>query len=418
MLGYTKTMMMAFCCTRRKNLPRIICFILAVLLVIEFLLLSIGTSTSEAMPAKVQDLRIGLNQSTTRLVIELDQKVEPRVFGLANPYRIVIDLPVVEFVLPIQRFSIRGGVIDRLRYGAFRPGSSRLVLDLNTSAKVSKSFILPPDTNNFWRLAIDLVPTNHKEFVSTMRPTSPIKKIKSIHKLPLSIVPKSVDIPTIVIDAGHGGVDPGAIGLSGVHEKNVVLSYAKEIKLQLETKGGVKVYLTREKDIFIPLQDRVKFARSVGADLFISLHANSHKDSKINGFSVYTLSEKASDAEAHALAAKENKSDVIGGLDLGTYSNDVQNILIDFTQAKTNELSVSLARDNLISEVSLSVKLLNRPWRSAGFAVLKAPDIPSALIELGYITNQKEEWQLQNKSYRKSLSSAIVRSLFKYLKNN
>lgn len=410
--------MIAFYCTRLWDLTRIIHSVLTALLVIQFLLLSIVTSASEAMSTKVQDLRIGLNKSTTRLVIELDQKISPQVFGLANPYRIVIDLPEVEFTLPNQRLSIRGGVIDRLRYGAFKPGSSRLVLDLNTSAKVSKKFILSPDLNNNWRLVIDLSPTNHKEFVSMMRPNPAVKEMQSIHRKSIPIVPKALDIPTIVIDAGHGGIDPGAIGVSGVHEKDIVLSYAKEIKRQLEIRGGIKVYLTRDKDIFIPLQDRVKFARSVDADLFISLHANSHKNSKTNGFSVYTLSEKASDAEAQALAAKENKSDVIGGLDLGAYSNDVQNILIDFTQAKTNELSVILARDNLISEASFSVKLLNRPWRSAGFAVLKAPDIPSALIELGYLTNKEEEGQLQNKNYRKSLSTAIVRSLFKYLKNN
>ena len=411
-------MMIASCCTRLRILPGIIFSKLAILIVITFLLLSVGTSTSDAMSAKVEDLRIGLKNSTTRLVIEVDQKISPYVFGLANPYRIVIDLPKVNFVLPNQRFSIRGGVIDRLRYGAFRPESSRLVLDLKTPAKVSRKFILSPNLNNNWRLVIDLSPTDHEEFLSTMRPKPTIKESQLVPKKPLPTVPKPFDLPTIVIDAGHGGVDPGAIGISGVHEKDIVLSYAKEIKRQLENKGGIKVYLTRDKDVFIPLRDRVKFARSVDADLFISLHANSHKNSKTNGFSVYTLSENASDAEAQALAAKENKSDVIGGLDLGAYSNDVQNILIDFTQAKTNELSVILARDNLISEASFSVKLLNRPWRSAGFAVLKAPDIPSALIELGYLTNKKEEGQLQNQNYRKNLSSAIARSLLKYLKNN
>jgi N-acetylmuramoyl-L-alanine amidase len=222
----------------------------------------------------------------------------------------------------------------------------------------------------------------------------------------------------VVLDAGHGGVDPGAIGSSGSYEKDIVLAFAKEIKRQLEAGGRVKAVLTRERDFFLPLRERVQTARRADADLFLSLHVNSHKNRSIHGFSAYTLSEKASDAEADALAAKENKADVIGGLNLGTYSDDVQNILIDFAQAKTNELSVRFARDIMVKEVAQSARMVKRPWRSAGFAVLKAPDVPSVLIELGYATNRKEERQLRDAKYRRGLSSAITRAIVQYLETN
>jgi N-acetylmuramoyl-L-alanine amidase len=196
------------------------------------------------------------------------------------------------------------------------------------------------------------------------------------------------------------------------------LAYSKEIKRQLEAGGRVKAVLTRERDIFLPLRERVQAARRADADLFISLHVNSNEIRSVRGFSAYTLSEKASDAEADALAAKENKADVIGGLNLSTYSDDVQNILIDFAQAKTNELSVRFARDIMVKEVAQSARLVKRPWRSAGFAVLKAPDVPSVLIELGYVTNRQEERKLNDSKYRRALSGAITRAVMRYLETN
>ena len=370
-----------------------------------------------AMP-EVKDLRIGASENSTRFVIDLSQNVEPRIFGLPDPFRIVIDLPEVDFTLPPDRLGAKGGFIERLRYGLFRPGTSRLVLDLSTAAKVGKSFILAPDGAKPWRLVIDLAPTDRAGFIAAMRPTPPISTVEAVPSPPLRTEPVKRAIPVVVLDAGHGGVDPGAIGRSGVYEKDIVLAFAKEIKRQLESSGRVKAVLSRDRDIFLPLRDRVQSARRADAALFLSLHVNSHESGSIRGFSAYTLSEKASDAEAHALAAKENKADVIGGLNLGTYSDDVQNILIDFAQAKTNELSVRFARDIMVREVAQSAKMVKRPWRSAGFAVLKAPDVPSVLIELGYVTNRQEERLLKNSEYRRALSAAVVRSILRYLETN
>lgn len=383
-----------------------------------FLGASLASGPAAAAGLEVKDLRIGIRDNSTRFVIDLSQKVEPRIFGLPDPFRIVIDLPEVDFTLPPSRLSASGGLVERLRYGLFRPGTSRLVLDLRNSAKVAKSFTLPPDGAKPWRLVIDLAPTDRAGFIAAMRPTPPVVGGQAVPIPPLRTEPVKRAIPVVVLDAGHGGVDPGAIGASGVFEKDIVLAYAKEIKRQLEAGGRIKVVLSRQRDIFLPLRERVQSARRAEAALFLSLHVNSHKSRSISGFSAYTLSEKASDAEAHALAAKENKADVIGGLNLGTYSDDVQNILIDFAQAKTNELSVRFARDIMVKEVSQSARLVKRPWRSAGFAVLKAPDVPSVLIELGYVTNRQEERKLKDAKYRRTLSASIARSVVRYLETN
>ena len=380
-------------------------------------------AASAAIPAtaaglEVKDLRIGIRDDATRFVIDLSQRVEPRIFGLPDPFRIVIDLPELEFALPAERLGANGGLVERLRYGLFRPGTSRFVLDLRNSAKVAQTFILKPDGAKPWRLVIDLAPTDRAGFLAAMRPTPPVLTTAPGADPPLRTAPVQRAIPVVVLDAGHGGVDPGAIGTSGVYEKDIVLAFAREIKRQLEAGGRVKAVLTRKRDVFLPLRERVQSARRVDADLFLSLHVNSHKSRSVHGFSAYTLSEKASDAEADALAAKENKADVIGGLNLGTYSNDVQNILIDFAQAKTNELSVRFARDIMVKEVARSARMVKRPWRSAGFAVLKAPDVPSVLVELGYVTNRQEERQLRDPAYRRTLSAAIARAVVRYLETN
>ncbi len=375
----------------------------------------IGVST--ALPAQaelqVHDVRIGIHEGSTRFVVELSGSTKPRIFGLPDPYRVVIDLPEAIFALPADKTGTGGGVIDRLRYGQFQPGTSRLVLDLGGPAKVTRDFLIPPEGDGSWRLVVDLVSTDHADFVAAMRPKALPPRAPAV---PLRTEPDgdSDDEDIVVIDPGHGGIDPGAIGRGGIREKDLVLDYANEIKRQLGQSGKYKVILTRDRDVFLPLRERVRIARAGGADLFLSLHMNANGSNRVRGFSVYTLSEKASDQEAADLAEAENKSDVIGGVDLDRYSNDVASILIDFAQSKTNEQSVAFARDSLVKEVQKQANLLPRPWRSAGFAVLKAPDVPSVLIELGYVTNPDEGRLLLRDDYRKELSSTIVRAIERY----
>jgi N-acetylmuramoyl-L-alanine amidase len=218
--------------------------------------------------------------------------------------------------------------------------------------------------------------------------------------------------PLIIIDPGHGGIDPGAVG-ENLTEKELTLAVAKALKKELEATGKFRVALTRGKDVYVPLRERFGLAREKGADLFISLHADSHNDPLTRGASVYTLSEKASDAEAEALAAKENKSDIIAGVDLTRQSNVVTDILIDLAQRDTKNMSTRFA-SLLVKELKRETMLLGNTHRYAGFAVLKAPDVPSVLVEMGYISSSKDEALLSSAKHQKHLAKAIRGAIENY----
>lgn len=225
--------------------------------------------------------------------------------------------------------------------------------------------------------------------------------------------PRDGGLPVIVIDPGHGGVDPGAIGVSGIYEKHITLALARELKTALEKSGRYRVHLTRDRDVFIRLRDRVAIARQYGADLFISLHADAVQNPSIRGLSVYTLSQNASDNEAQALAEKENKADLIAGVDLSHETPDVAGILIDLAQRETRNRSAGFASE-MVDEVGQEFNLLDNTHRFAGFAVLKAPDLPSVLVETGYLSNDYEEKQLRQPTYRARLAKAIARAIDRY----
>ncbi|HEX7969858.1 MAG TPA: N-acetylmuramoyl-L-alanine amidase [Stellaceae bacterium] len=217
----------------------------------------------------------------------------------------------------------------------------------------------------------------------------------------------------VVLDPGQGGVEPGAIGRSGTYEKDVALATAREVARELEATRRYRVRLTRNDDEFIPLPGRVARARAVGGDLFLSIHADAAPDAATRGASVYTLSEQASDRQAAALAARENKADLIAGIDLSQHEPVVSEILIDLARRQTNNLSILLARQ-LVTELGHQVKLLTNSHRSAGFVVLKAPDIPSALVEVGCLSNRVEERLLQKPAYQRKVATGLVRSINDY----
>jgi len=218
---------------------------------------------------------------------------------------------------------------------------------------------------------------------------------------------------TIIIDPGHGGVDPGTIGISGVYEKEVTLSVAHDVARQLDATRRYRVVMTRTSDEFIALRDRVARARAANGDLFLSLHADALPNAAMRGASVFTLSEQASDREAAALAAKENKADLIAGIDLSRHTPEVSSILLDLARRQTNNLSIGLARQ-LVAELGSAVPLLANSHRAAGFAVLKAPDIPSALVEMGCLSNREEDKLLRNPLYQRKMASTLVRSVNDY----
>jgi N-acetylmuramoyl-L-alanine amidase len=221
---------------------------------------------------------------------------------------------------------------------------------------------------------------------------------------------------TVVLDPGHGGIDPGAIGLSGVYEKDLVLDAARLVAQQLDATRRYRVVLTRTSDEFVALQDRVARARTADGDLFLSIHADALPDPDMRGASVFTLSEKASDAQAAALAARENKVDLIAGIDLSRHAPEVSSILIDLARRQTNNQSIQLAR-HLVDDLGRDVAMLNHSHRSAGFAVLKAPDIPSALVEMGCLSNRVEERALRTPTYRRKVAAGIARSINDYFES-
>ena len=386
-----------------------------------FRLSSLALAIAFALPAGavdivVTDVRVGLHDKTTRLVIDLTKQVEFNVFTLDNPYRVVIDLPEVGWRLPAKPLPGRTGLLERLRYGLFKPGKSRLVLDILGPASIDKAFVLKPVGAQAYRLIVDLKSIGRKAFLKGLgkpavaavtaapAPPPPVKPAPA---------PSKPQLRVLAIDPGHGGVDPGATGISGVYEKRLTLSAAREFKIMLEKTGRYRVVLTRDRDVFLRLRDRVAKSREAGAELFISLHADVIKNRKIRGLSVYTLSEKASDKEAAALADKENKADLIAGLDLSNETSVVTNILIDLAQRETMNDSSRFAA-MLIKELGREVKILRNTHRFAGFAVLKAPDVPSVLLELGFLSNLHEEKALRNKTYRAKLGAALIRGVDQY----
>ncbi len=371
----------------------------------------------------VTAVRIGEHPSKTRFVIELSERVTFQAFTLAAPYRVVIDLPEVDWRLADDT-TRTGGLITDLRYGLFSDGASRVVLDVKSPAAIVKSFRVGPSGANGHRLVIDIKPISAAEFQRRQQPRPVVGaapggaavtlvRPKAKPKAKAKARRQAGATKLIVIDPGHGGVDPGATGVSGVREKTLMLAQARVLKRRLEATGRFRVVLTRSRDVFVRLRQRIAVARTAGADLFISLHADTIANPKVRGGSIYTLSERASDKEAAALAARENKADMIAGVDLAGQNADVVSILIDLAQRASMNESAIFAKI-LTGELSKTMRLLRRTHRFAGFAVLKSPDVPSVLIELGYLSNPVDERNLRRPRHRAQVAQAIVRAVDGY----
>ena len=420
---------------------------------------SLAAGQVRAADAVVTDLQSGVSGDGARFVLHLDRRVGFRLFTLANPYRVVVDLPEVGWQLPARPLPGKQGVFNGLRYGLFRPGNSRIVFEFLHPVQVADAYVTPGAGAAF-ELVIDAQRTSAQAFAASvamppreiagLRPRGAAKppaaavssRLESVARRTAALVapaeaaaapaptqvaaanylplpPRrpggrpSAHRPLVVIDPGHGGVDPGAQSRHGIYEKHVVLALSREISRQLTASGRYRAALTRDRDVFIRLRDRVAIARKKGADIFISVHADSIRNSKVSGPSVYTLSEKASDKEAAELAERENKADLIAGMDLSHESADVANILIDLAQRESMNQSARFA-GHLVSELGNKTEVLPRPHRFAGFAVLKAPDLPSVLLETGFLSNSDDERRLTSKSYRRQLASAIVAAIDRY----
>ncbi len=349
----------------------------------------------------------------TRIGVDLSQRLDYRVFVLNDPARVVIDLPVAKWGAPTS-VEDRGGLVAGYRFGLFDPKTFRLVFDLNRPVAVKLSAFDGVGERAPLRLNVDLEPIGEAKPAATAKPLAPAGQVAAgVAPRPPAVPRKSDTRRVIVVDPGHGGVDPGAIGAGGSYEKDVTLAYAKEFRRVLEATGRYRVVLTRESDVFLRLRDRIAKAREVEAELFVSIHADSIGQTQTSGASVYTLSENASDAEAAALATKENKADLIAGIDLSQETPQVATILIDLAQRETMNLSAVFAAA-LVGEMGKDVKLLPKPHRFAGFAVLKAPDVPSVLLEIGYLSNRSDERQLQLRTHRVDVAVAMLRAIDRY----
>ena len=362
-------------------------------------------------------VRAGGDGAETRLVVDVTAAVAFQVFTLADPDRVVLDVAALRWRLPEADRRLATGLIAGLRWGQFDSDRARLVVDLAAPARVRRAFLIAPEAGFGHRLVVDLAalesatePSAAPAPVAYAGPTPPRPGFKP--PSPGGIVPGSI---VVVVDPGHGGDDPGAIGASGTYEKALTLDAARALKRLLEARGPYRVVLTRSDDRYLKLAQRVALARRAGAHLFISIHADSAADPAVRGAGVYTLSETASDKEAEALARQENKADLIAGVDLVGIDYDplTTDILIDLAQRGTMNASSRFA-SLLTRQLADVAALRGNAHRFAGFRVLKAPDVPSVLLEMGFLSNAVEERRMLDAAFRLRLMQAVVAAVDAY----
>ncbi|QDP25917.1 N-acetylmuramoyl-L-alanine amidase [Bradyrhizobium cosmicum] len=368
--------------------------------------------------------RLAGDGKQTRFILDIDQAVTFRAVMLADPYRVVVDVPQVNFQLPTGTGAGGRGLVKAFRYGLVMPGGSRIVFDLTGPAKIANSYVLEAANGQPARLVLELEEVDRAAFVQSLPPESRPELRPAIADAPPATVPaapaeaaqqKADGRPVVVIDPGHGGIDNGTQS-SGESEKNLVLAFALALRDKLEKAGKYRVVMTRDDDTFIPLSDRTKVARNLKAALFVSIHADAlpRAEGDAQGATIYTLSDKASDAEAQRLADAENRADAIAGFNLAEEPTDVADILIDLTQRETRTFSNRFAR-LLMGEMKSTVRMHKHPLKSAGFRVLKAPDVPSVLVEIGYVSNKGDLEHLVSDGWRSKAVGSMAQAIDGFL---
>jgi N-acetylmuramoyl-L-alanine amidase len=356
------------------------------------------------------EVRLGGDDSQTRLVIDLSQKVDVRAFTLANPYRVVMDMPQVTFRLPPKTGETGRGLIKAFRFGLVMQGGSRIVIDLARPARVDKAFVIDAANDQPARLVVDLAASDREAFLRSVAVEG--RPLERRPEPPVDTKANGDTRPLVVIDPGHGGIDNGTRAASGEMEKTIVLEFSQMLRDKIEKTGKYRVLMTRTDDTFVALGDRVQFARGRQASLFISIHADAlrRREGDAQGATVYTLSERASDARAARLAEAENQADAIAGLDLSSQEKDVAGILIDLARRETKTFSLQFAQ-GVVGQLKNAARLHQHPLKSAAFVVLKAPDVPSILVELGYVTNKADLKSLISAEWRDRTADSIVQAV-------
>jgi N-acetylmuramoyl-L-alanine amidase len=360
------------------------------------------------------EVRLGGDDGQTRFILDLSRKIDVRAFTLADPYRVVLDIPEVIFRLPPKTGESGRGLIKAFRFGLMMEGGSRIVFDVTKPVRIDKAFVMDAAAGDPARLVLVLVPIDREAFLRKIALDD-----KANAKTPKQREPQAANgdtRPVLVLDPGHGGIDTGTRAPSGEMEKDIVLDLAQRLRARIEKTGKYRVVMTRTDDTFIPLAERVDIARKAEASLLVSIHADSlpHREGDAQGATVYTLSEKASDPEAAKLADEENRADVIAGVDLKSEPADVAGILIDLAERETKTFSLQFAQ-KLVAELKGVTRLHKSPVKSAGFRVLRAPDVPSALLELGYVSNKDDLKSLMSDAWRDETADSIAKAIDAYL---
>ena len=357
------------------------------------LLLVLTFPLSSAGGAEIENVRLWSAPDHTRLVFDLDGPVEHRLFSLRKPERVVVDLHNASVSAQARSAKLQNRHLQRLRLGKRAQRDLRIVLDL-TQAVRPKSFVLKPERQYGYRLVIDL-------YDQATRGAGPL----AAKGAPEVAQPRDI---VIAVDAGHGGDDPGAIGRKRTREKHVTLAIAKRLKHLIDAEPGMRAELTRKGDYFVDLRKRMAIARKHRADLFLSIHADAFHDRRVHGSSVYVLSRKGASSEAARwLAAQENAADLVGGVSLDDKSELLASVLLDLSQSATQQASLTAAT-KVFEQLRQVGEVHGNKVQRAGFLVLKSPDIPSVLVEMGYISNPGEEANLRNSKHQKRLARALL----------
>ncbi|GJD35246.1 N-acetylmuramoyl-L-alanine amidase [Methylobacterium aerolatum] len=379
---------------------------------------ALATLLALALPAPAQDTERGRTSAVaiaaelssqgaqSKLVLTLSKAVEARAFVMERPDRVVIDLPEVNFQLDGETGRRRDGVVQSFRYGLFAPGRSRIVIDLAAPAIVGRIETATRPRDGAVLMTIPLKQVEREAFRKAAASSDP-----SPAQPHVAVSEPADSRPLIVIDAGHGGTDPGAIASTGVFEKDIVFGFAQDLAGKLSAGGHYRVQMTRDRDVFVPLLERVRIARDAKADLFISIHADSISSApQVRGATIYTGSEKATDAESAKLAERENRADAAAGAEASEAPPDIADILQELTLRETRGFSSGFAR-SLMGQLGPVMEMSAKPHREARFVVLRSPDVPSVLVELGYLSSKRDLEMLQNPEWRAGVTGSMAKAV-------
>ncbi|MRG57361.1 AMIN domain-containing protein [Phyllobacterium sp. SYP-B3895] len=349
----------------------------------------------------------------TRVVINFDQEPDISTMLLGDPHRLAIDMPKTVFGFDKKSTEARGLITD-VRYGMIDATRSRLIFTLKGPFAVERIDVLKNDNSPGYRLVADLVASSDRAFAEALKTqnqtTASTTSTPTGDRLASAAPGEASQAPkpfTVVVDAGHGGIDSGAESAGGSLEKNVTLMFAQQLRDELQKISGIRVEMTRNDDTFLRLSERVRIARQYEADLFVSIHADTINRGNIRGATVYTVSDRASDADSRAMADRENRADAVAGIAFDNEAPEIADILMDLTRRETHNFSLSFAK-TVVKSLKKDVNMINNPHRFAGFQVLRAPDVPSVLVEIGYLSNQEDEKLMLDPAWRSHVAERLA----------